>query len=117
MRYFVPPKPISYGVNGVFDAPRQVLGAVPALQLIEMYRIREYAYCCGGGGGVPDAHPNVARSAATQRLDEARAAGAETLVTACQHCRHNLARWQDGTATPVPVTDLVDVVYAAAGLG
>ena len=73
MRYFVPPKPINYGVNGVFDAPRQVLRAIPGLQFIEMYRIREYAYCCGGGGGVPDAHPNVARSAAIQRMDEARA--------------------------------------------
>ena len=72
MRYFTPPKPINYGVNGVFDAPRQVLRAIPGLQFVEMHRIREYAYCCGGGGGVPDAHPNVARSAAIQRVDEAR---------------------------------------------
>jgi len=115
MRYFVPPKPINYGVNGVFDAPRQVLRAIPGLRFVEMHRIREYAYCCGGGGGVPDVHPNVARSAAIQRMDEARAIGAETLVTACQHCRHNLTHWQAGTSTPV--MDLVDLVYAAAGLG
>jgi Fe-S oxidoreductase len=114
MKYFVPPKPINYGVNGVFDAPRQVLHAIPGLHFVEMYRIREYAYCCGGGGGVPDAHPNVARSAALQRVEEARAVGAETLVTACQHCRHNLTRWQDGDSTPV--VDLVDLVYEAAGL-
>jgi Fe-S oxidoreductase len=115
MRYFVPPKPINFGVNGVFDAPRQVLRAISGLQFVEMHRIREYAYCCGGGGGVPDAHPNVARSAATQRVDEARDVGAEMLVTACQHCRHNLTRWQDGTS--MPVVDLVDLVYKAAGLG
>jgi Fe-S oxidoreductase len=115
MTYFVPPKPINYGVNGVFDAPRQILRAIPGLHFVEMHRIREYAYCCGGGGGVPDAHPNVARSAALQRVDEARAVGAETLVTACQHCRQNLTRWQDGTSTPV--VDLVDLVYNAAGLG
>jgi Fe-S oxidoreductase len=115
MHYFTPPKPINYGVNGVFAAPRQVLRAIPGLHFVEMPRIREYAYCCGGGGGVPDAHPNVAHSAAIQRVDEARAIGAETLVTACQHCRHNLTRWQDGTSTPV--VDLVDLVYAAAGTG
>ena len=115
MRYFTPPKPINYGVNGVFDAPRKVLRTIPGLRLVEMHRIREYAYCCGGGGGVPDAHPNVARSAALQRVDEARAVGAETLVTACQHCRHNLTHWQDGTITPV--VDVVDLVYTAAGLG
>jgi heterodisulfide reductase subunit D len=114
MRYFVPPKPINYGVNGVFDAPRQVLRSIPGLQFIEMYRIREYAYCCGGGGGVPDAHPNVAHSAATQRMDEARNVGAEVLVTACQHCRQNFMHWQDGNS--LPVVDLVDLVYDAAGL-
>jgi Fe-S oxidoreductase len=116
MRYFTPPKPINYGTGGIFDAPRQVLCAIPGLDLVEMHRIREYAYCCGGGGGVPDVHPDVARSAALQRVDEARDVGAETLVTACQHCRQNLTRWQDEISA-TPVTDLVDLVYTAAGLG
>jgi Fe-S oxidoreductase len=80
-----------------------------------MHRIREYAYCCGGGGGVPEAHPQVARSAALQRVDEAWDVGAEILVTTCQHCHQNLTRWQDGLA--MPVVDLVDLVYEAAGLG
>jgi Fe-S oxidoreductase len=56
-------------------------------------------------------------------MDEARDVGAEMLVTACQHCRHNLRRWQDGASTlpragngTTSITDLVDVVYEAAGL-
>jgi len=114
MKYFTPPKPINYGTYGVFDAPRDILRAVPNLQFVEMHRIREYAYCCGGGGGVPEAHPNVARSAALQRVDEARDVGAELLVTACQHCRQNLTRWD---TTSMPVIDLADLVYEAAGLG
>jgi len=115
MRYFTPPKPINYGVNGVFDAPRKILQAIPDLHFAEMHRIREYAYCCGGGGGVPDAHPNVARSAANQRVGEARDVDADVLVTACQHCRQNLTRWQEDTS--MPVMDLVDLIYTAAGLG
>jgi len=115
MRYFTPPKPINYGVGGVFDAPRQVLRSIIGLHFVEMHRIREYAYCCGGGGGVPDAHPQVAQAAAIQRMNEARDVGAEILVTACQHCRHNLTRWEDGPS--MPVVDLVDLVYEAAGLG
>jgi len=79
-----------------------------------MHRIREYAYCCGGGGGVPDAHPNVASRAAAQRIDEALDVDAEVLVTACQHCRANLTRWEKENT--LPVTDLVDLVYDAAGL-
>lgn len=115
MRYFTPPKPINYGVKGVFAAPRQVLRAIPGLHFVEMHRIREYAYCCGGGGGVPEAHPQVAQDAAHQRVDEARDVGAEILVTACQHCRANLTRWEDQPS--MPVVDLVDLVYEAAGLG
>ena len=114
MTYFVPPKPINYGVNGVFDAPRQILRLIPGLQLIEMQRIREYAFCCGGGGGVPDTHSNVARSAALHRIEEAGSLGVRTLITACQHCRQNLTRWQENE--PMPVVDLVDVIYEAAGL-
>jgi Fe-S oxidoreductase len=116
MHYFSPPKPINYGVNGVFDAPRNIMRIIPSLKFVEMHRIREYAYCCGGGGGVPDAHPNVAQSAAIQRMDEARSVGAEVLVTACQHCRHNLTRWQDGSSS-TPVVDLVDLIFSAAGIG
>jgi len=115
MRYFTPPKLINYGVKGVFDAPRQVLRAIAGLRVVEMYRIREYAYCCGGGGGVPVAHPRVARSAAIQRVAEAVNVGADMLFTACQHCRYNLTRWQDGPS--MPVMDLVDLVYEATGLG
>jgi len=114
MTYFVPPKPINYGVKGVYDAPRQILNRIPGLELHEMQRKREYAYCCGGGGGVPDAHPEVARSAALQRKEEASHAGAEILITACQHCRHNLTRWDEDD--PLPVFDLVDIVHEAAGL-
>ena len=114
MTYFVPPKPINYGVNGVYEAPREILRSIPGLKLIEMLRVREYAFCCGGGGGVPDTHPNVARSAALQRIEEATAQGADTLVTACQHCRQNLTRWQEDR--PISVVDLVDMVYEAAGL-
>lgn len=114
MRYFVPPKPINYGTNGVYEAPRQILQAVPGLRFVEMHRVREYAYCCGGGGGVPDAHPDVARDAAMHRLDEAEAAGADLVATACQHCRHNLTRW--GANPTLQVTDIVDLVHQAAGL-
>lgn len=114
MSYFVPPKPINYGVNGVYDAPRQILSLIPGLELREMQRKREYAYCCGGGGGVPDTHPDVARSAALQRKEEASSVGAEILVTACQHCRHNLTRWEEDES--LEIFDLVDVVYEAAGL-
>lgn len=114
LTYFDPPKPINYGVNGVYDPPRRILGQIPGVELHEMHRIREHSFCCGGGGGVPEAHPEVARGAAQSRIEEARDVGAEAVVTACHYCKRNLERWQEGAQTPV--LELVDLVYEAAGL-
>ena len=114
LTYFDPPKPINYGVHGVYEPPRRILGQIRGLELREMHRIREYSFCCGGGGGVPEAHPEVARTAAESRTEEARHVGAEAIVTTCHYCAHNLERWQDRSA--MPVLDLIDLVYEAAGL-
>ena len=118
MTYNEPPKEINRGVNGVYDPPRQLLRAIKGIDFVEMYRIREYSYCCGGGGGVPLAYPELARSAALDRLEEAADVGAECLVTACHHCRANLSQSQASVEKPLlPVVDIVDLVYEAAGLG
>jgi Fe-S oxidoreductase len=117
MTYADPPREINRGVSGVFDEPRRLLKAIKGLDFVEMYRIREYSYCCGGGGGVPEAYPNLAQSAALHRLEEAVDVGAEQLVTACHHCRANLSNSQLSMEKPLlPVVDVIDLLYEAAGL-
>ncbi len=117
MKHAVPAKEINRGVNGVYDAPRQLLRAVNGLDFTEMFRTREYAYCCGGGGGVPEAFPELAHSAAAHRLEEASDVGAECLVTACHHCVENLERAQKpAEREALTVIDIIDLVYEAAGL-
>ena len=115
MTYTDPPKEINRGVNGVYEPPRQILRAIKGLDFVEMYRIREYSYCCGGGGGVPLAYPGLALSAAIDRLEEAKDVGAECLVTACHHCRANLSKPQRHLEKPLlPVVDIIDLVCEAA---
>lgn len=117
MTYTEPPKPINRGVNGVYDPPRRVLQAIKGLEFVEMHRIREYSYCCGGGGGAPLAYPELARAAALDRIAEARDVGAEALVTACHHCRANLSKSQGSDAVAMPVIDIIDLVCEAEGIG
>jgi Fe-S oxidoreductase len=38
-------------VNGIYEEPRQLLRAIPGVDLIEMSHSRENSLCCGGGGG------------------------------------------------------------------
>ena len=37
--------------NGVIAAPRDVLGAVRRLDLVEMEQVGKKTFCCGAGGG------------------------------------------------------------------
>lgn len=117
MTYTDPPKPINRGVNGVFDEPRKIITSINGVDFVEMHRIREYAFCCGGGGGVPDAYPKLAKAAAEHRIEEASDSGADVIVTSCHRCRRNLLDSQEAAGSDrMPVVDIIDLVYEAANL-
>ncbi len=83
---FDPPKTYRRGTNGVYEPPRDILRSIPGVRLNEMVRIKEYAWCCGAGGGVNESNPEFARWTAQERIEEAAVTGAEALVTACPWC-------------------------------
>jgi heterodisulfide reductase subunit D len=95
---------------GVYDAPRNVLRAIPGLQLIEMERNRRWSWCCGGGGGVPEADPELAQWNAADRLREAAATGAEVVLTSSTLCQRSFGDLRDPV---LPVQDLLEFVYQA----
>jgi Fe-S oxidoreductase len=83
---FDPPKTYRRGTNGVYEPPRDVLKSLPGVKLTEMVRIKEYAWCCGAGGGVNESNPGFATWTAWKRIEEAVSTGAEAMVTACPWC-------------------------------
>ena len=101
------------GTQGVYAQPRDILKAIPAVELVEMPRMRENAFCCGAGRGTKEAFPEFAAWAAAQRMEEVREIGAETLVTACPWCKNNFARAIKASADDVQVQDISEVICAA----
>lgn len=116
MTYTEPVKKINFGVNGVYDPPRKLLENIFGLDFREMYRIREYSFCCGGGGGVPATFPEMGRASALHRIEEALDVGADYLVTACGHCEEHFRNAQ-GEDEKIKIVDIIDLIYEALGLG
>jgi Fe-S oxidoreductase len=108
-----PARPRYAGTYGVYDAPREILAAIPGVRLTEMERVRENSWCCGAGGGCGLFNPEFSGAVASERVAEAQATGAEAIVTACPWCEKNLtgAAPENGVATKV--VDIIDLVAKA----
>jgi len=72
--------------NGIFDEPREILHSIPGLTLNELAASRKNSFCCGGGGGRVWMETPKGERFSDLRVEQARAIGAEVLVTACPYC-------------------------------
>ena len=100
--------PCHLGRHGhIFDAPREILKAIPGITLVEMNRIREYSFCCGGGGGVRTGKLDFAQSTAQRRVQEAEGTGADLMVTACPFCEQNFLDYMDTAESSLKLVDVV----------
>lgn len=98
--------------NGIYDAPRQILEAIPGTTLIEMERNCEDSFCCGGGGGRMWMEQLPGEPAAVQRAKEAARVDPDILATACPFC---LIQLEDGIKTigkeyKIEVQDIIELV-------
>jgi Fe-S oxidoreductase len=117
IRIFNPPKEFRRGTYGVYEPPRDVLKSIPGLTLVEMDRIKEYAWCCGAGGGVKESNPDFAAWTAQQRIDEALSTGAEAIVTACPGCEQNFSDAIKETVDKLKVFDVVELLEKSVSGG
>lgn len=92
----------------VYKAPREVLAKIPGAQFKEMPRNSETARCCGGGGGVRSAFPDLSGQIAGKRVEEA--SFADILVTTCPFCVNNLKMGKENSKSKVEIVDLVELI-------
>jgi heterodisulfide reductase subunit D len=90
----------------VYDPPRELLRSLPGVQLSEMKRNRENAWCCGAGGGVRSAFPDWALQSSRARIEEAQATGSRFLVTTCPFCLQNLTTAAQAADISIQLVDL-----------
>jgi Fe-S oxidoreductase len=105
--------------NGVYDAPRQVLDAIPGLKRVEMSRCRDRSFCCGGGGLALFYEPKEDERMGVKRVRMAAEAGANVIVTACPFCMVNMedaikVAGLEEKMTAVDLTELVAPLLPAS---
>ena len=93
--------------SNVFDEPREVISSVA--NLVEMENHHDNSLCCGAGGGVKSAYPEIAEEMSKSRIKQALDTGCTTLVTSCPFCKLNLK------SDEIEVLDLTEFLISYGG--
>ncbi len=101
-------------VSYVYDAPRDVIKAIPGVNFVEMEHHHEWAHCCGSVLTLIK-DPPIAAEIGKSRIEEAIEAGAEKILALCPCCQFQLRVTADKKQIPMEVVDLAR--FASSTLG
>ncbi|MGD2147503.1 MAG: (Fe-S)-binding protein [Anaerolineae bacterium] len=96
--------------SGVYEAPRNVIRAIPDITFTEMEHHHEYSLCCGGGGDVEMADKDLTAAVAQRRVEEAAATEAQVILSACQQCERTLAEGARRAKIRVRAMDIAELI-------
>ncbi|MFX0125700.1 MAG: (Fe-S)-binding protein [Candidatus Hodarchaeota archaeon] len=107
--------PCSLGRHGdVYDAPRNVIKAIPNLELIEMPFNRSNSRCCGGGGGLWTFNHQASMDSTLTRIKEdIIPTNVDLLTTACPQCQMNFHITSRRKSIPLHIKDITEIVESA----
>jgi Fe-S oxidoreductase/FAD/FMN-containing dehydrogenase len=100
--------------QGIYEPPREMLEAIPGCDVVEMRHHHRDSLCCGSVltlVGDVDIAPDLGK----RRLDEAKEAGADTIVTLCPCCKIQLRNANSRKGMDVDVRDLAYLLARSCG--
>lgn len=100
--------------QGNYEPPRDMLKAIPGIEMVEMEHNREEGLCCGSVLTLIGENP-VAPILGGHRLQEAVDAGADTVVALCPCCQVQLRDSNIKNDLGLQIDDLARMVAVAAG--
>ena len=98
--------------NNVYDAPREVLKAIPGVKVIEPERSRENSMCCGAGGGLMWMEEDKGTRINLARTEQLLEKNPTVISTGCPYC---LTMISDGTKAKevedkIQTLDIVEIL-------
>jgi Fe-S oxidoreductase len=103
--------------NQVYDAPREVLDAIPGMTTVEMPRCNKNGFCCGAGGSRMWMEEKIGKRINVERMDEAASTGADTVAVACPYCVIMLDDGAKARGDGTNVLDIAQIVRASLPQG
>ncbi|MGE5576737.1 MAG: FAD-binding and (Fe-S)-binding domain-containing protein [Syntrophothermus sp.] len=99
----------------IYDAPRNLLKAIPGVELVEMEHNREQSMCCGSVLTRIGEPKPTSDNLGAMRVQEAVDAGAEAMVAICPCCEFQLRVSANNAGINMPVKDLAALTAKALG--
>ena len=96
--------------SGIYEIPREIIKQIPGINLVEMERNRNFAWCCGAGGGVKIGYPDWSIEISKERLGEAKETGALVVSSTCPFCKTNLTDANEKFKMGFEVLDLIEII-------
>jgi Fe-S oxidoreductase/nitrate reductase gamma subunit len=104
--------------NDVYLAPRQVIGSLAGIDIVEMPRNGTRGMCCGAGGARMWMEERTGKKVNDERSEEALATGASRIAVACPFCYVMMDDGVKGKGREdVQVQDIAEVLIEAIEAG
>ena len=93
---------------GIKNAPRQIIQALPGLELVEMEGADS---CCGGAGSYAFRHPGMSQKILDQKIEAIVATGADILATSCPSCTLQIGAGLRRAGLSIPVRHPMELIH------